>query len=44
MPYLKGVSWIVCDHGAFRVDEQKLENEDEGAITPYTPENRQPTR
>lgn len=34
----KGVSWIVCDHGAFRVDEQKLENEDEGAITPYTPE------
>ena len=34
----KGVSWIVCDHGAFRVDERKLENEDEGAITPYTPE------
>ncbi len=34
----KGVSWIVCDHGAFRVDEQKLENEDEGAITLYTPE------
>lgn len=34
----KGVSWIVCDHGAFRVDEQKLENEDESAITPYTPE------
>lgn len=34
----KGVSWIVCDHGAFRVDEQKLENEDKGAITPYTPE------
>lgn len=34
----KGVSWIVCDHGAFRVDEQKLENEDEDAITLYTPE------
>lgn len=34
----KGISWIVCDHGAFRVDERKLENEDEGAITPYTPE------
>ena len=34
----KGVSWIVCDHGAFRVDERKLGNEDEDAITPYTPE------
>ena len=32
----KGVSWIVCDHGAFRVDERKLENEDEDAITHYT--------
>ncbi len=34
----KGVSWIVYDHGAFRVDERKLENEDEDAVTPYTPE------
>lgn len=32
----KGVSWIACDHGAFRVDERKLENEDEDAITHYT--------
>ena len=34
----KGVSWIVCDHRSFSGRRTKLENEDEGAITPYTPE------
>lgn len=35
----KGVSWIVCAHGAFRIDEQAYQNGNrEGSITFYSPE------
>lgn len=35
----KGISWIVCAHGAFRIDEQAFKNgRQEGSITFYSPE------
>lgn len=33
----KGISWIVCNKGAFRIDERMLANGEEGSITLYIP-------
>ena len=33
----KGVSWVVCKKGAFRIDERMLKNGDKGSITYYSP-------
>lgn len=37
----KGISWIVCAQGAFRIDEHKFRNKEQHneAITFYSPEN-----
>lgn len=32
----KGITWIACTHGAFRVDEQALKNGEAGSITAYS--------
>lgn len=32
----KGVTWIVCTHGAFRVDEQAFKNGEKASITTYS--------